>query len=174
MAPQTPAAGVFNPENEYKFKLLVRKGDIRGNPRGGKEFNFQTKISEGLGVTKAKALHFVSSSMPEAQLINEDLYFKKSKGAAQSQYIPLTDDTFSDLCKTRWQLISQRDVTTMTRGGTALAAAFTFEVFLYIHKRAQEAVPTGLRRATTGRIEAAAHQIRAYEERNNVQLGPIT
>ena len=49
-----------------------------------------------------------------------------------------------------------------------------FEVFIYIHRRVAENVSTGLRRATAGRIEASARQIREYEERSNVRMGPIT
>ena len=82
----TPAAGPFDPESDFQFRCSVRKGNIRKNPRGGKLFKFKIKISEGLGVAKAKVLSFLQQTLPSAQMISEDLYFKKSKGAPQSQY----------------------------------------------------------------------------------------
>ena len=85
----TPAAELFDVDADCQFKCSVRKGDIRENLRGGTSFEFMAKISEGLGVAKAKVLSFVQRTMNAAQLISEDLYFKKSKGAAQSQYLQL-------------------------------------------------------------------------------------
>ena len=61
----------------------------------GKIVDFKAKILEGLAVVKAKVLLFVQRTLPSAQLISEDLYFKKLKGAPQSQYIVLTDDNFT-------------------------------------------------------------------------------
>jgi len=172
----TPAAGPFNVEDEFQFKCSVRKGDVRQNPRGGEILDFKVKISEGLDVAKAKVLSFVRRTLPAAQLISEDLYFKKSKGAPQSQYVILTDENFVSMTKKRWDLIPLRDVTDWaTKEQKTVLEGFVFETFMYIHKRPTENIPTGLRRASTaGRIEASARQIREYEERNNVQFGPIT
>jgi len=63
---------------------------------------FKAKILEGLGVAKVKVLTFVQRWMNSAQLISEDLYFKKSKGAAQSEYLKLTEDNFEDITWSRW------------------------------------------------------------------------
>ena len=112
-APQiisSPAAGQFDVNAYCHVKCSVRKGDILENRRGRKEFKFKAKVSEGLGVAKVKFLSFVQRTMNTAQLISEDLYFKKSKGAAQSQCLKLTEDNFEDFTRARWNLISTRDV----------------------------------------------------------------
>ena len=105
MAPSTratPAASPLDFDLDCQFKCFVSKGNIRDNPRGGKKVEFKSKISEGLGVTRAKVLAFVQRTMPSAQLISDDLYFKKSRGAAQSQYVVLTDESFKQFTKGRW------------------------------------------------------------------------
>ena len=170
----SPAAGQFDVDADCQFRCSVRKGDILQNPRGGKSVEFKMKISEGLGVATAKVLSFVQRTMNSAQLISDDLYFKKSKGAAQSQYIKLTEDNFVAMTRSRWNLISTRDVSSWTRGGTSVLESFFFEVFVYIHCRAEANVPVGLRRATAARIEASARQIRNYEESTGERMGPIT
>ena len=170
----SPAAGQFDVDADCQFRCSVRKGDILQNPRGGKSVEFKMKISEGLGVATAKVLSFVQRTMNSAQLISDDLYFKKSKGAAQSQYIKLTEDNFVAMTRSRWNLISTRDVSSWTRGGTSVLESFFFEVFVYIHCRAEANVPVGLRRATAARIEASARQIRNYEETTGERMGPIT
>ena len=169
-----PAAGQFDIDADCQFKCSVRKGDIRENPRGGPSFEFKAKISEGLVVAKAKVLSFVQRTNNSAQLISEDLYFKKSKGAAQSQYLKLTEDNFQDMTRARWNLISTRDVRTWDNGGKSVLEGVLFEVFVYIQRRAAENIPTGLRRATASRIEASARQIRNYEESTGETIGPIT
>ena len=173
MAPNAPAAGVFLLESEFQFRCTVRKGDIRDNPRGGKVTEFKAKISEGLSVTKAKALSFVRREMPSAQLISDDLYFKKSKGAAQSLFIALTDENFEEKTRFRWGLISSRDVVAWEAANKTVLEGFFFEIFLHIHRRNND-VPRGLRRATQGRIEAASQQIRDFEEATGREIGAIT
>ena len=79
---------------------------MRQNPRDGTIECFKAKISEGLGAAKARALSSVRRELPSAQLVLEDLYFKKSKGSPQSQRVALTDDTFVQMTKIRWNLIS--------------------------------------------------------------------
>ena len=150
----TPAAGQFDTDADCQFKCSVRKGDVRTNPRGGTSVEFKAKISEGLGVAKAKVLSFVQDTMTSAQLISEDLYFKKSKGAAQSQYLKLTEDNFEDMTRARWNLISTRDVSSWGNGGKSVLEGFSFEVFVYSKKSSGEH-PTDLRRATTTRIGRA-------------------
>ena len=169
-----PAAGQFDVDADCNFKCNVRKGDIRENPRGGKGFEFKARVSEGLGVAKAKVLSFVQRTMNTAQLISEDLYFKKSKGASQSQYLKLEEDNFEEFTRARWNVISTRDVATWDAEGKSTLEAFFFEVFIYIHRRAVENIPTGLRRATATRIQASSRQIRNYEENTGVRIGPIT
>jgi len=142
----TPAAGAFDVEDEFQFKCIVRKGDVGENPRGGKNVEFKAKVSEGLVVAKAKVLSLVQRTLPSVQLISEDLYFKKSKGAPQSQYVVLTNDNFQQMAKARWDLISQRDVSSWADDGKNVLEAFFFEVFIYMHRRTVASIPTGLRR----------------------------
>ena len=172
--PTTSAAGPFDVELDFQFKCNVRKGDIRENPRGGTLVEFKAKISEGLGVAKAKVLSFVQRTLPSALLISDQLYFKRSKGAAQSEYLALTEANFEPMTKRRWGLISKGDVRSWSDNGKSVLEGFFFELFIYIHRRTAASIPTGLRRATANRIEASARQIRAYEDNNNVRLGPIT
>jgi len=130
----SPAAGQFDVDADCQFKCSVCKGDIRENPRGGTSFEFKAKILEGLGVAKVNVLSFVQRTMNLAQLISEDLYFKKSKGAAQSQYLKLTEDNFEDMTRARWNLISTRDVSSWDNGGKSVSEGggsrflFTFSV----------------------------------------------
>mmetsp|Transcript_3889 Transcript_3889/g.4566 ORF Transcript_3889/g.4566 Transcript_3889/m.4566 type:complete len:178 (+) Transcript_3889:93-626(+) len=135
-----PDAGHFDKDAEYRFKCYVRKGDVRTNPRGGTPFDFTVKISEGLEVAKAKVLTFVRRSISGAQLISEYLYFKRSKGCPQSQYVTLSDENFESMTERRWKLITQRDVTSWAneeQPKTPLEK-FEFETFMYIHKRTSE------------------------------------
>ena len=67
--------------------------------------------------------------MSSAQLISDDLYFKKSKGAAQSQYIILTDDNFEDMTRFRWSLISSRDVNLWAQSNKSVLEVFFFSFF---------------------------------------------
>ena len=170
----TPTAGALYIQVDCQFKCSVRKGDRRNNPRGGTLFEFKAKISEGLGVAKAKILSFLQQSMPSVQLISEDLYFKKSKGAPQSQYIILIEENFEAMTRARWNLISRRGCDTWANEGKTVLEGFSFEVFMSIHRRVAESAPVGLRRATANRIKASVRQIQAYEEQRNISLGPIT
>uniref|UniRef100_A0A7S1FKZ7 Uncharacterized protein n=1 Tax=Corethron hystrix TaxID=216773 RepID=A0A7S1FKZ7_9STRA len=139
----SPPSGQFNVDADCQFKCTVRKGYMIENPRGGASVEFKTKISEGLGVAKAKVLSFVQRTMDSAQLISEDLYFKKSKGASQSHYLKLTDDNFEDLTRSRWNLISARDVSSWSTEGKSVLEGFQFEVFIYVHRRPAENIPAG-------------------------------
>ena len=112
--------------------------------------------------------------MPSVQLLSEDLYFKKSKGAPQSQYIILTDENFEAMTRARWSLISRRDCDTWANEGKTVLEGFSFEVFMYIHCRVGESVKVGLHRAMANRIKESVRQIQAYEEQSNISLGPIT
>ena len=62
----TPPAGLFSVRDEFRFWCSVRKGDRRENPRGGQQMEFKTRISEGLGVAKAKVLLSVQRTLPSA------------------------------------------------------------------------------------------------------------
>ena len=147
-----PAAGVFNNDAEYRFKCHVRKGNVTDNPRGGTPFDFTVKISEGLYVAKAKVQSLVRRTLPQAQLITEDLYFKKAKCTPQSQYVILTDENFESLTERRWNLIPPNDVTGWaTDEQKTPLEKFEFETFMYIHKRTSENIPTALR--GTRRVE---------------------
>ena len=170
----TPPAGLFSVDDEFHFRCNIRKGDRRENPRGGKIVEFKASVADGLGVAKAKVISFMQRTLPSSRLISEDLYLKKSKFAPQSQFILLTDDNFREMMKARWDLISERDVRSWENDGKCALDAFYFEIYAYVHRRTFDSGPTNLRRATAGRIEESARQIREYEERNNVRMGPIT
>ena len=71
-----PAAGPFDVDNEFQVKCFICKGDARENPRGKNMVELKARISEGLGVTKAKFLSFARQTLPSTQLISKDLYFK--------------------------------------------------------------------------------------------------
>ena len=135
---------------------------------------FKSNISEGLVVVLAKVLSYVNRTIPSVQYISKDLFFKKSKGASQSQFIKLTDDNFKDMTKSRWNLITSRDVVAWANDGKSVLEGFFSEIFIYIHRRALENIPTGLRRATANRIEASASLVRDFENSQGIQLGPIT
>ena len=112
--------------------------------------------------------------MPSSQLISEDLYFKKSKGAPQIQYIVLTEEKFEAMTRARWNLISLRDCDYWANEGKTVFKGLSFELYIYIYCRASESDPVGLRRATVNRVEATVRQIQAYKEQRNTRLGPIT
>ena len=120
----TPAAGGFDADAACNFRCSVHKGHIREGPRGGSTTEFQSIISEGLGVVLAKVLSFVSRTMSSEKLISQDLFFKKSKGAPQSQYVKLTEDNFKDMMKTRWDLVTNRDVVFWSDNGKSVLEGF--------------------------------------------------
>ena len=169
-----PAAGPFDADDEFQFKCCARKGDVRENPWGGKLVEFMAKISEGFEVAKAKVLSFVWQALPSAQLMSEYLHFKKSKGASQNQCLVLIDQNFREKMKARWDLMSQRDVSAWDSDGKTALYGFVFEIFVRVHRRPAENIPTSLRRATVGRIEASARRLRQHEDQSNVQMGSIT
>ena len=174
--PRAARAGPLDPSAEHKAQVTIRKGNISENPRGGVVQHYTIRVSEGFDVLKAKALSFrTSAEFAGARLVNENVYFKKSKGAAQSQFIALDADNFETQIANRWSLISQGDVSRWEREGKTILEAFVFEFFVYIHRNNRaNSVPTGLRRATAARVQEAAATIAAYERENNVELGQIT
>ena len=72
----TATDGTFDMQMETRFKLSVRKGDVRNNPRGGGTITKLTKIGDVFGVAKARALSGFRKSMPTFQLLTEDVCFK--------------------------------------------------------------------------------------------------
>ena len=84
---------------ETRFNSSVRKGDARKNPRGGAIANFKSYIGDGFGVAKERKLNCVRDAMPAFPLLKEYACFKKSKGAAQSQYISLNESNFEELTR---------------------------------------------------------------------------
>ena len=90
----SPAAGPLNTEDKFQFRCSARKGGIHENPRDSKNVQFKAKVSEGLGLTKVKVLSFLHRSLPSAQLISEDLKFKRSKGEPRRQHFVLTEESF--------------------------------------------------------------------------------
>ena len=110
-------------------------------------------------------------------VVNSDkrhTYFKKSKSSPQNQYILLTEENFEAITRARWNLISRHDCDTWANEGKTVLEGFSFEVLIYIHRRAAESAPVGLRRATANRIEVSVFQIQAYKEQLNTRMSPIT
>ena len=77
-----------------KFKISIRKKDIRNIPRGGTNSMFKSKISDAFGIKKERVLTGVHQSMPSSQLLTDEMYVKPSKGATQSTHRLLSDDNF--------------------------------------------------------------------------------
>ena len=126
MAQQSSNAGPLDVNMECQFKCTVRKGDTRDNPRGGASTDFKVKISEGVEVLKARTLSFVRHALSNAQLVSDDIHFKKSKGASQSQHVILCENNFEDLTRGRWGLITKRDTDAWTSEGKTVAEGFVF------------------------------------------------
>jgi len=175
-AARVPPAGAFSSAANYRFKLTVRKGNILENPRGGSVHELTFQISEGFSVLKAKALSVVRSAptLANANLISEEIFFKKTKGASQSQFVALNEGNLEDMARGRWNLISRRDCQGWQEQEKTPLQGFTFEIFLYIHRRQREAVPTGLRRATANRVQAAATAIQNFMNETGTNMGAIT
>ena len=175
MPPSSIPAGIFDVNQEYLLKVTVRKGDIRNRPRAGVVVNSTIRVCDGIEVLKAKAFNLMrrSPDLTNMTLISEEIFFKKAKCSAQSQFVPLTDENYEDLTRARWNLISQKDVDDWLREGKTPIQSFFFEIFLYVHKERDNA-PTGLRRATTSRVQESAARIQEFAESNNINLGDIT
>ena len=178
--PSTPRAGELDLNLEYKAKLVVRKGDINDNPRGGIDTTLRFVTSEGFLVFKAKVTTFKEThqSLRTAQLIDDQVYFRWTKGGSQSQIVPLTIENFHSNLLYRWSKISTNDVSNFTEGNGTVRSRFQFEVFIYIHKPTRNeggAVPTILRRATANRVAAAGQAVQQWmNSSEGTQLGEIT
>ena len=96
--------------------------------------DFKVKIREGVEVVKARALSFVCRALSNAQLISDNIYFKKSKGASQSQYVILCENNFEDLTRGRWGLITKRDIDAWTSEGKTVVEDYFLGVFVYSHE----------------------------------------
>ena len=59
--------------------LIVRKGNINENPRGGSIGEFVVQIGEGFGVVQVKALNCFRSLLPETDLISQEICFKNPR-----------------------------------------------------------------------------------------------
>ena len=123
------ATGPFNAEDKFQFRHSIREGGgIRENPRGSKNVEFKAKVPDGLRVTKSKILSFAQRSLPSSQIISEDLYFKRSKGAPQSQYVMFTEEIFSRLTKDLYCLLSQSDASSWFNDGKNAMDELYFEL----------------------------------------------
>ena len=78
------------------------------------------------------------------------------------------------MTRARWNFISRRDCDAWADEGTIVLDAFSYEMLMYIHSRTVANASVGLRRTTTSKIRESDCQINAYEEQNNIRLGPIT
>ena len=52
----TAESGILDTCRETQFKLLVRKVDLRTNPRGGTATEFKSSVGDDFGVTKARVV----------------------------------------------------------------------------------------------------------------------
>ena len=175
MPPPSIPAGIFDVNQEYLLKVTVRKGDIRNRPRAGVVINSTIRVCDGIEVLKAKAFNVMrrSPDLTNTTLISEEIFFKKAKCSAQSQFVPLTDENYEDLTRAQWNLISQKDVDDWLAEGKTPIQSFFFEIFLYVHRERDNAL-NGLRRATTSRMQESAARIQQFAESNNINLGEIT
>ena len=94
-------AGMFHMKIETQSNLSARKGEMRDNLRGDTITNFKSKIADGFGITKARALSGVRDLMPVFELLMEDVRFNKSKGTAQTHYAALNESNFEELTRSR-------------------------------------------------------------------------
>ena len=122
-------AGELNLNADCKFKRTVRKGNINENPRGGSIGEFVVQIGEGLGVVKAKALNCFRSLLPESDLISEEIYFKKSKGASQSSFVAFTTENFNSVSSVRkrmcfFKIVDHKGDVDRTRQANKLSVLF--------------------------------------------------
>ena len=58
-------ARTLDTQIETYFRSSVKKGCMRSNPRGGTITKFKSKIGDGFGTTKARALNGVRESIPD-------------------------------------------------------------------------------------------------------------
>ena len=106
---------MLNVELDFQFKFVLRERDTCHNPWGRITTKFKANISEGLRITKVKALSFIKLLIGSMQLIFDELHFRKSKGPAQSQHVILVYRYFEDGAKGRWDLISNREMDFLRR-----------------------------------------------------------
>ena len=119
-----PVAGILYMLRKIQFKLLVRKGYIINNLRGGNNSFFKSKIGDGFGVMKARALTSVQKSIPFSQILSDDTHENPSKGATKSAHRLLNNDNFEELTRFKWKLITQRDVSKYTNEDQVTACEY--------------------------------------------------
>ena len=175
-------AGNFDGSLEYNAEVVVKKGSVTSNPRSGRMGTFKFVPSDGFDVLKANVDNFrLSTDFKNNPLIDDVVYFKRCKGAAQRHFVHLDHENFQEHLHYRWQRISKGDVDHWRSQNKTPREAFCFQFFVYVekHQRIQERpLPERgqikIRRATPSRRRVAADLISEYERESNVTLGPIT
>ena len=173
----TPAAGDLDLDQDVKVLLTIKKGPRSGNPRRGETLVIPVKLSQGFAVFKTTIMSFsTQQQFRSSRLLEEVIYFKKSKAASQAAYVELKETNFQRYFKERWAYIQAKDVDTWRADGVTPQQAFTFECFVYIEKpndRGSAGSAASLRRATIGRMQEAAAELQQHLQQTGDQLGPI-
>ena len=88
--------------------------------------------------------------------------------------VALNEINFEELSKSRWSLISIRDVASCkNEQKLTVHKGFEFDTHVCARTTIVEAVPLGFRLETVGRIRAAAEKVRILEPKSGVALGTI-
>ena len=103
------------------------------------------------------------------------IYFRRTKNAVQSQYEPITADNFEEYLRVRWAKISHLEVTKWRADlGKDPNQVPVFEFFVYKPRNGRNTGShSNIQRATAARILSARERLQAYEQENNMQIGPI-
>ena len=159
----TPAAGDLDLDQDVKVLLTIKKGPRSGSPRRGETVIIPVKLSQGFDVFRASILSFRRQPpFRTSRLLEENIYFKKSKGSPQTAYVRLQKTNFVQYFKERWAYIPARDVDPLKADGETPQKAFSFECFVYIeHPDKKGSVATLSRRSTT--IERTVNTTRQPE-----------
>jgi len=167
--PPVNAAGELPEDVELRGTIQIKIGLIADNPRGGERRDVTVKVSEGLGVFRARVAQICQNlALPNEFII----YSKRTKQAIQSTFVPLNEDNFAEVLRSRWSRISQHEVNRWTSEDSTPAESFQFEFFVY-KPRQQRAPVSTIRRATARGIARARQRIQQYMEENNVEIGEI-
>jgi hypothetical protein len=176
-----PRAGPMPITISLMGEVSFRRGERERNPRKGEIREVKFSVDEGFAVLEQKILRYLREppfSNDGTQLLEQVVYFKASKNAAQSAYKRLDDVSFDLLLRERWGNITQADVDRLADGeedpvlvAASVAAGFAFQFFVYVSSGAAASAPA-LRRATAARIVESTQAIAEFARSN--QIGPIT
>ena len=168
-----PCAGFFHLSDKYNARVVIRKGDIGNNPRGGPARTFKFRPSDGFEALKGKIDVCRQSTQYANQPLTVDMiFFKRCKGAVQHNFVPLTDDSWCQHLCYRWERITAIEIGRWRLLGRGPRDEFVFEFFVYVEK-VDPGVST-IHRASKGRMSAAREVVQAFEGDKDVTFGPIT